>query len=336
MAPRLYSSHIIFSILLLSTSPLYASSQFFDLFLKDCAELSNEKTFEEGIAHWRSLFRNDSIIEMNDRVKTTSHHTHSSITSLTSCTHTQIFEGSNEIDAYFQMHASTFRRIQFDVVGDNVVESMDGILSVTLYATYVPREYLGCSSMMRWLAIFWYDSDRKIKKMQLSSSTSLTQWKAQLECDWIAEPEQIEYSFNKLMSGMYRDNDVETMVTTHYALNAKLYINEGADHGGNLIEGRENVIAWYLDWEQLGVSDVMNEIDEMDINGNSMMVRMVSIASHASGQCSQSFMWYGLYRFNGKGQIVHEQRFYHQKQLETSKLVLGNCGDMSPLPKDDL
>ena len=41
---------------------------FFQLFREDCGKLSNEKTFDEGIDHWRSLFRNDSIIEMNDRV----------------------------------------------------------------------------------------------------------------------------------------------------------------------------------------------------------------------------------------------------------------------------
>ena len=42
---------------------------FYDLFREDCGKLSNEKTFDEGIDHWRSLFRNDSIIEMNDRVE---------------------------------------------------------------------------------------------------------------------------------------------------------------------------------------------------------------------------------------------------------------------------
>lgn len=41
---------------------------FYQLFREDCGKLSNEKTFDEGIDHWRSLFRNDSIIEMNDRV----------------------------------------------------------------------------------------------------------------------------------------------------------------------------------------------------------------------------------------------------------------------------
>ena len=237
------------------------------------------------------------------------------------------------------MHKSTFRRIQFDVIGDNVVESQDGILSITLYAAYIPRDPLGCSSMMRWMSVFWYDENRKIKKMLLSSQTSLTQWREQLNCDWEAKKEDIRFSLQELMNGMYRDSDVETMVTTYYAINAKLYINDGSysdDNGGILIEGRDNIIQWYLDWNQLGVADVMNEIDEMDISGNNVMTRMVTVASHSSGKCSQSFMWYGLYRFNGKAKIVQEQRFYHQKQLETSKLILKNCGDLSPLPKTDL
>ena len=237
------------------------------------------------------------------------------------------------------MHKRTFRRIQFDVIGDNVVESRDGILSITIYATYVPRSY-GCSSMMRWIAIFSYDSERKIKKMLLSSPTSLTQWREQLNCDWEADKTQIQYQLNSLMSGMYRDSDVETMVNNYYAINAKLYINDGSDNddenqndGGLLVEGRDNIIQWYKTWEGMGVTDVMNEIDEMDISGNRVTTRMITIASHISGKCSQSFMWYGLYRFNGQAKIVQEQRFYHQQQLETSKLILKNCGDLSPLPK---
>merc|ERR1719400_1011858 len=184
--------------------------------------------------------------------------------------------------------------------------------------------------MMRWLAIFWYDENRKIKKMLLSSPTSLTQWREQLQCDWEADKQQIQYSLNNLMNGMYRDSDVEQMVNNYYAINAKLYINDGSysddDSGGVLIEGRDNIIQWYLDWNALGVQDVMNEIDEMDISGNNVVTRMVTIASHGSGKCSQSFMWYGLYRMNGKAKIVQEQRFYHQKQLENSKLILKNCG----------
>mmetsp|Transcript_46599 Transcript_46599/g.74650 ORF Transcript_46599/g.74650 Transcript_46599/m.74650 type:complete len:320 (+) Transcript_46599:38-997(+) len=311
--PHIIIMHMICIFLVL---PQLHASQFFNQFRQDCAKLSNEKTFNEGIDHWRSLFRNDSIIEMNDR----------------------IFEGSHEIDAYFAMHKSTFRRIQFDVIGENVVESSDGILSITLYATYVPREYLGCSSMMRWLAIFWYDERRNIKKMLLSSSTSLTQWREQLNCDWEADKQQIQYSLYGLMNGMYRDDDVETMVNQYYAINAKLYINDGSysDSGGVLIEGRDNIAQWYLQWNQLGVNDVLNEIDEFDISGNSAVTRMVTMASHSSGQCSVSMEWYGLYKFNGKAKIVEEQRFYHQQQLETSKLILKNCGDLSPLPKTDL
>ena len=134
------------------------------------------------------------------------------------CSPLKIFEGSNEIDAYFSMHQATFRWIQFDSLHDDVVQSTDGILSITLYATYVPRAPFGCSSMMRWLAIFWYDDDRKIKKMLLSSPTSLAQWREQLQCDWVAEEEQIQYQLNALMGGMYRDSDVEQMVNTYYAI----------------------------------------------------------------------------------------------------------------------
>eukprot|EP01083_Nonionella_stella_P158366 515430_1 len=102
--PIMYFAHIIIATTLFTIRT--EASPFFDVFRQNGAKLSNEKTFDEGIDHWRSLFRNDSIIEMNDRV----------------------FEGSNEIDAYFEMHKSTFRRIQIDVVGENVVESSDGIL----------------------------------------------------------------------------------------------------------------------------------------------------------------------------------------------------------------
>lgn len=236
------------------------------------------------------------------------------------------------------MHKNTFRRIQFDVVGENIVESSDGVLSITLYATYVPREYLGCSSMMRWLAIFWYDENRKIEKMLLSSPTSLTQWREQLNCDWEADKQQIKYQLESLMNGMYRDSDVETMVNQYYEINAEFYLNDGSgeNEGGTLIIGRDSIVSWYKQWNGLGVDDVMNEIDELDISGNKVVVRMVTMASHGSGKCSQSFMWYGVYRFNGKAKIVQEQRFYQQKQLETAKLILKNCGDLSPLPKQDL
>ena len=232
------------------------------------------------------------------------------------------------------MHKSTFRRIQFDVVGSNIVESSDGILSITLYATYVPREYFGCSSMMRWLAIFWYDENRKIKKMLLSSPTSLLQWREQLNCNWVANKNDIANSLNSLMMGMYRDSDVQQMVYKYYEINAKLYVNDGSDLSTNTIEGRDNIIEWYLEWNKLGVSDIFNEIDEMDISGNNVVTRMVTMASHSSGKCSQSFLWYGLYTFNGKAKIVNEQRYYHQQQLENSKLILKNCGDLSPLKTD--
>eukprot|EP01084_Bolivina_argentea_P138844 244353_1 len=329
MSAFLFQHIIALNIIILT---LTHASQFFDLFRQDCAKLSNEKTFNEGIDHWRSLFSNDSIIEMNDRV----------------------FAGSSEIDGYFLMHKSTFRRIQFDLIGENTIDdSIDGILSLTLYATYVPREYFGCSSMMRWLAIFWYSNINanatggrmgmgiSINKMLLSSSTSLVQWQSQLQCDWVANKEEILYTLNNLMYGMYRDSDVEQMVHNYYAINSKLYISDGSGNNSynnnyNIIEGRDNIILWYLEWTKLGVSNVLNEIDEIDISGNNVVMRMVTIASHSSGKCSQSFMWYALYKFNGKAKIIKEQRFYHQKQLENSKLILKNCGDLSPLPKTDL
>lgn len=304
-----------------SLESLPGRGTFFELFQQDCAKLSSEKTFEDGLSHWRSLFRNDSIIEMNDRV----------------------FEGAAEIDAYFSMHRSTFRRIQFDVAGDDVIHSSspsEGLstLSVTLYATYVPREYYGCSSMMRWMGLFWYDSQRKIKKMLLSSPTSLTQWREQLQCGWVAEAEQIRFSLQNLMSGMYRDSDVEQMVNTYYGINAKLFVHGETGEGGavQVIEGRDNIARWYNGWVEMGVQDVLNEIDEMDVTGNKVVTRMITVASHSSGQCSESWIWYGLYSMNGKAKIVKEERFYNQQQLENSKLVLKHCGDLSPLPKNDL
>merc|ERR1712129_43213 len=135
----------------------------------------------------------------------------------------------------------------------------------------------------------------------------------------------------------YRDSDVESMVNTYYELNAKLYVHGETGTGAvQVIEGRDNIVRWYSDWVEMGVQDMLNEIDEMDVTGNKVVTRIIPIASHSSGQCSESFIWYGLFQMNGKAKIVKEERFYNGQQLENSKLVLKHCGYLSPLPKSDL
>lgn len=335
---------------------IHSNCQLVSQFRQDCAKLSNEKTFDEGIDYWRSLFYNDSIIEMNDRV----------------------FAGRSNIDGFFEMHKSVFRRIQFDIIGETstVSESYETdyqhsqsttnsyeeprqsrqsfgdpanaegverfhysgsksviftrtqnhrILSVTLYATYVPRDPLGCSSMMRWLAIFWFHpTEHKISKWLMTSPTSLLEWEEQLVCSWVADSKYLDLRLKGLMNGMYRDSDVSTMVNEYYSVDAELIVDESS------VEGLDNIINWYNGWNKLGISNVLNVIDELDIIGNTVLVRMVTIASHSSGKCSQSYHWYGLFRFNGHGQIIHEQRFYDQERLKAAMQVLSNCGDMSP------
>jgi len=293
------------------------------------------KTFENGIEYWKTLFKEDSIIEINDRV----------------------YGGLNEIKNYFESLKNTFRRIQFDIIGDQLTTLSESsqlslqtltnneyqlnkhnypqyiysktqnhrILSLTLYATYVPKGSFGCPAMMRFLSIFWYaENEHKIIKWLMTSSTSLLEFEEQLACNWIVPAKQLKSRLQSLMAGIYRDFDVKSMIHEFYDKNAEMFIDE------NHVVGTENIIKWYETWNLFGVSTVLNNIDEIDIIGNTVLTRIVTIISHTSGICSNTHLWYGLFRFNGHSKIVHEQRFYNHNELNVTMQILANCGDMSP------
>ncbi|ETO05170.1 hypothetical protein RFI_32226 [Reticulomyxa filosa] len=344
-------------------------------FRNDLQLLMNEQSYEEGIEYWRSLFSNDSIIEMNDR----------------------IFVGKQEVNFWVDSHLYNFRRIQMDTFSSDVTITRVGgeisinlgedksidqwrevnyrgkispaavneykVLSTTLYATYVPRDPLGCVSVMKWLSLIWYgDFDQsekygqmyKIHKWLMISDKSLIEWEEELTCNWVAEPVLLKSSLKRLLDGMYKDADISTMVNTspyikyakeaffihlpftpffwqypqivrqYYDTKAEMHIEREE------LRGHDGIVEWYQRWQKFGVTTMYNNIDEINTIGNTIVVKVLTIIVDSTGLCSNSYLWYGLYRFNGHGLIVSEQRFYATNTVKEAIQIISNCGDMSP------